>query len=394
MKFIRRKISSAYNPHNKVLLVRGGKGFFDLLEQLIDKAESIIHFQIYIFDSDETGKKIAAALIRAAKRNVKIFLLLDGYASRSLPDEFIKQFTDTGIAFRWFEPLFSSNKYYFGRRLHHKVIVIDERYSLVAGLNISNRYNDINNKTAWLDFAVYSEGQASINLHKVCEKLWGFKQKQKRLPNIERKIIYKEYEQNLASVRVRRNDWVRGKIDISKSYIEMFNHSAKSITIVSSYFLPSRLFRYRIHAAVKRGVKIKVVLAGISDIKLSKYAERYLYTWMLRNNIEVYEYQKTVLHAKVATCDGEWTTIGSFNINNLSAHASIELNLDIKDKDFVQRVDEVIHSIITNDCSQITVDNYEKRKTIFTWFCEWGSYTIVRFLLFLFTENLKQEEDK
>jgi len=77
------------------------------------------------------------------------------------------------------------------------------------------------------------------------------------------------------------------------------------------------------------GVIIKVVQAGISDIALSKYAERYMYRWLLRNKVEIYEYQKTVLHGKIAVCDDQWMTVGSYNVNNLSAYASIELNLDV-----------------------------------------------------------------
>jgi cardiolipin synthase A/B len=384
----RRKISSEYNPDNKVKLVRGGKDYFDLLEQLIDDAEKLIHFQTYIFDDDETGRRIRDALVRAVKRDVKVFLLLDGYASGSLPDEFISMLTNAGVTFRWFAPLFSSTKFYFGRRLHHKVVVADERCALVAGLNISNRYNDINKTPAWLDFAVFTEGHAAATLNQVCVRLWSKKLRIKRLPHERKKIIFKNSESNDAAlVRVRRNDWVRRKHDISKSYKEMFNTSKKNITIMSSYFLPGRLFRIRFKSALKRGIKIRVVLAGVSDVKLSKYAERYWYAWMLRNKIEIYEYQKTVLHAKVAVCDDEWTTIGSYNVNNLSAYASIELNLDIKSEHFVKHVNREINSIIKNDCKKITNENYELQKNIFWKFIAWLSYNITRLLLFFFTYN-------
>ena len=87
--------------------------------------------------------------------------------------------------------------------------------------------------------------------------------------------------------------------------------------------------------AAKRGVKIKVITAGPSDIMLAKHAERWMYDWLLRNKIELYEYQPAILHAKVAVCDSEWITIGSYNLNNISAYASIELNLDVHNADFV-----------------------------------------------------------
>jgi cardiolipin synthase len=99
-------------------------------------------------------------------------------------------------------------------------------------------------------------------------------------------------------------------------------------------FFTGRTFRKKISRAVKRGVAVKVILAGTSDIKVAKHAERFLYDWLLKNNVEIYEYQETVLHAKVATYDGHFTTIGSYNVNNISAYASLELNMEIRDNEF------------------------------------------------------------
>lgn len=394
MRLLKRKIKNNFSHNNVIRLVRGGKDYFDSLEHLIDNAKTTLHFQTYIFDADETGTRIANALLKAASRNVSIKLLLDGYASKSLRDDFIKKLTDAGIEFRWFDPLFGSSKFYFGRRLHHKVIVADHQRALIGGINISNRYNDINNVPAWLDFGAYTEGQAAFTLHQICEKIWDRKNLKKYFSKKETKLNERGLATNTSSfVRVRRNDWVRGKNDISKTYLEMLNTAKSDLTIMSSYFLPGRLFRLRMKAAVKRGVKIRVILAGVSDIKLSGYAARYLYNWMLKNNFEIFEYKKTVLHAKVAVCDSAWATIGSYNVNNLSALASIELNLDIKDKAFVNEVEKVIMEIVNNDCEQVTKEAYEKRKSVWGLIASWGSYTIARILLFFFTYNLKREKE-
>jgi cardiolipin synthase len=94
--------------------------------------------------------------------------------------------------------------------------------------------------------------------------------------------------------------------------------------------------------AAKRGVKIRVIVAGKSDVMLSKNAERWLYDWLLRHNIEIYEYEPAVLHAKTAVFDSEWVTIGSYNINNISAYTSIELNVDIHSTVFAKEVEQDI----------------------------------------------------
>jgi cardiolipin synthase A/B len=124
---------------NSIELVRGGCDYFDRLKQMIDRAKETIHLQTYIYEDDETGKEIAERLISASKRGVTVYLLADGYASQSLSSAFIDRIRNAGIHFRFFEPVFKSRYFYFGRRLHHKIFVVDTTCALVGGINISNR---------------------------------------------------------------------------------------------------------------------------------------------------------------------------------------------------------------------------------------------------------------
>src|SRR4051812_43932911 len=116
-----------YTLHNEVKIVRGGGDYFTGIEEIADHATYSLHLQTYIFDENDTGNKVAEALMRAARRNVHVYLLLDGYASQHLSSAFINRLTDAGVHFGFFEPFFKSNTYYIGRRLHHKVIVADAR---------------------------------------------------------------------------------------------------------------------------------------------------------------------------------------------------------------------------------------------------------------------------
>ena len=172
----------------------------------------------------------------------------------------------------------------------------------------------------------------------------------------------------------------------------MFRNATDNITIMSSYFLPGRIFRYAMERACNREVKMRVILAGTSDVRLAKHAERYIYRWLFKNNIEIYEFQKTVLHAKMATYDNNWATIGSYNVNNISAFASVELNLDIRDHTFCTGLNEHLEKIIREECTQITEEEYRTRFSIFSRFIQWASYTTVRILFFLFTFYFKQEK--
>ena len=387
----RKTAASSYSLHNTVKLVRGGQDYFDLLETMIIAAKYSIHVQVYIFDEDETGKRIARALMEAAVRGVKVYILVDGYASKNLSKDFIDNLLRAGISFRRFEPILKSKSFYFGRRLHHKVVVTDGLYCLVAGLNISDRYNDVVETKAWLDWALYAEGEVATTLARVCVRRY-----KARLPNTEAPInltplkIF-EVDRDCA-VRVRINDWVDRKREITNSYLEMFKTASSQIIIMSPYFLPGELIRRRIRQAVNRGVRIKVIQAGISDIGMSKYAERYLYRWLFKNKVEIFEYQKTVLHGKIAVCDGQWMTVGSYNLNNLSAYASIELNLDVNNSLFAKKVERRLHQIIRTDCVQITEEVYNKRTNVLVHVLQKTSYNLLRMVLFLFTFYFKQRE--
>jgi cardiolipin synthase len=381
-----------YSFRNRVRLVHGGKEYFSVMTDMIRNATASIHLQTYIYDHDETGTMIGDELIAASNRGVKVYMLIDGYASRHLPSEFIDLLTASGIRFRFFEPILKGNSFYFGRRLHHKILVTDNRYSLVGGINISNRYNDLPGDPAWLDWAVFSEGEVSYELFKVCIEFWYKSPRQARavIAADPPRVFPDDWN---CAVKVRRNDWVRRRNQISRSYIEMFNRAEKDIIIMSSYFLPGRVMRRNMARAAARGVTISLILAGTSDVKMAKYAERFIYRWMLRNKVRIYEYPKAVLHAKLSTYDQKWVTVGSYNVNDISAYASIELNLDVMDDEFAKEVTLWMHRTIEKDCIRIT-DNYIKQYNVITRFLQWWSYEVFRAVLYIFTFYFRQQEDQ
>ena len=381
-----KRISAANYTHaNQVKLIRGGREYFQLLESLIGQAKKTIYFQIYIFDEDATGRSIANALIAAAKRKVIVHLLLDGYASKSLSAAFIKELKDSGIRFRWFTSFLKNRKFYLGRRLHHKVIVIDSTKSLVCGLNISDRYNDTAKNAAWLDWAIYAEGEVSLKLEEVCKK----RIKNYSINNL-RNNFAKIAGQDKCAVKICVNDWLGRKAEITKSYLEMLRDASSNIIIMSPYFLPGHEFRRKLKEASKKGVKIQLILTGLSDIPMAKFAERYMYEWLFKYNVQIYEYQKTVLHGKIATCDGKWVTVGSYNVNNLSAYASIELNLEVKNKKFAEHVEQRLKTIIETECLCITNESYKREINFLKRVLQISAYNLLRIMLFVFTFQKRQ----
>ena len=387
-------MAEQYTTRNRISLVNSGEDYFSLLFKLIEKANQVIHLQTYIYENDETGRQVAEALKDAVKRGVSVYLHVDGYASQKLRGKFRTDLEQAGIHFKFFEPLLKSRHFYFGRRLHQKIFVADGLYSLVGGLNIGDRYNDMPDEKAWYDVALYSEGEISYQLHLICNAMW---RKRRKLKD---RIHKKEIEEFCDSIpkderqmiRIRQNDWVKRKSEVWNTYRMLFAQANENITIMCSYFLPGRTYRKLLSRASARGVKIKVILAGKSDVPVSKNAERYLYDWMLLKNIRIYEFETTVLHAKMSVADGDMVTIGSFNVNNISAYASLELNLDVKSKEFASHVYDVMEDVIAKDCKSVTVENYRSSTNIFRKLWQKICYTFVNAMLTLFTFYFKQEE--
>ncbi len=383
------KVTSAFTHHNKVNLVRGGKEYFSTLKEMIRTATVSIHIQVYIFIADETGEEIGQELMQAASRGVHVYVLADGYASRDVPKPFIAKLREAGIKFRFFEPLLKSEYFYFGRRLHHKVVVTDSRFGLVGGINISNNYNDLAGEPSWLDWALFVEGEAARELLKVCVGLL-----LKPTVRIKKKKLIHELPapppDHECLVRIRRNDWVKRRNQISRSYVEMLQQAESHIIIMSSYFLPGRIIRHNLSRAAKRGIAVSVIVTSESDVKLSKHAERYMYRWLLKRKIRLFEYTTNILHGKMATRDNKFVTIGSYNVNDISAYASVELNLDVKNDEFATTVQKRLEEIIAADCTEVTEETFITKYHVWQRFLQYCSYWMVRVLYYLSTFYFKQ----
>ena len=261
---------------------------------------------------------------------------------------------------------------------------------MVGGVNIANRYNDMPGRSAWLDFALLAEGEIVLELCVLCWKTWhGFPQHMDLTPCEKNLRDYSGIPEQ-AMIRMRRNDWVRQKNQVSETYLEIFSKAQSQILILCSYFLPGNEIRRELAKAIERGVRIRIVVAGSSDVAIAKNAERYMYDWLLRNHVEIYEYKRNILHGKIAVCDDVWMTVGSYNVNNISAYASIELNLDVYSPPFAREIRHTLEKIINDDCISVTTALHRKTRNISNQFLRWLSYQFIRITFYLFTFYFKQ----
>ena len=356
-------------------LVHSGEDYFSRLEYIILESKSEIHIQTYIFECDTVGKKIIAALKEAARRNVKIHILLDGFGSFSFSKEVLNDLRQNGINIRFFSPLFSASSFYLGRRLHHKVIVSDSKIALIGGINIADKYCGTEATKAWLDYAVQiHDEKIGVSLTKLCMDIF-LKKRHISRKKIDSIVLNNEE----VVVEVLQNDWLKRKNEIYKAYIKSIGDAKKDIVIVGSYFLPGRKLVATLKKASRNNVKIKLILSGISDLPMARRASCHLYSKLLRYNIELYEWESSILHGKAAVVDNCWTTIGSFNLNNLSSFASIEMNVGINSDEFSNIYLSHLNQIM-EQCQRITPESLKLRDGLYTKFINWVSYWITRII--------------
>ena len=367
---------------------RCGQVFFDELNALILSAERTIHFQVYIIDPDDTGVPLLNAIMEAAKKGVQVNLVVDDFGANLFTEEWERKLEEAGVNFKKFETFISTGKFYVGRRMHHKVLVIDEKIAMVGGMNIADRYRGTKEVPAWLDYAVVVEGPICKNLALACTRILEkqFNPAKPKWPKIFAKS--NTLDTSKVWVRMRKNDWLRNRREITSSYNKAARLATKSITIVGGYFIPGRKYRRLLADASKRGVEIRIILTHYSDVPVVKYASDYLYGWLLKNNIRIFESKELMVHGKVAIVDETWATVGSYNQNHLSAYLSIELNLDIVNTAFAKEFNDHLLHVINTECIEVTHDSYYSKSSWYSKLKRWISYQLVRISLrMLFVVN-------
>ncbi|MBC7711888.1 MAG: hypothetical protein H7177_01015 [Rhizobacter sp.] len=343
--------------HNHVEFYKDGETYYEKYLSAIRSARESIHLQTYIFELDSFGKRVQTELIYAAKRGVKIYLLIDSIGSRNMTPEAEQRFKDCGIMFCRFNGIGLKWLYRWGRRLHHKILLIDEKEGFIGGINILCACQP-ESKIPQLDFAVYIHGPSTVALAHYCKVIFK-KACKKNLPFATTKdFIHSEqgYE-----IGISVNDWIHGRSKITKQYALMTTQAQHQITIINSYFFPRRKFMNQLTDAAARGVKVRLILPKYSDWPSYILASEYLYNYFLKRGVEIYQWKKSVLHGKLATVDNDWSTIGSFNLNYTSYQQNLEMNVDIYSKEFTEYLNNEIEQIVYEGCEKVELRDFNEK---------------------------------
>lgn len=363
-------------------LLRNGEEYFPRLIETIDAATRSVYMETYIFAADLCGRKVSQALQRAARRGVLAHLLLDGYGSADLPDEWVNELRAAGVEVLWFRPEIAKFhlRLYRLRRLHRKLALIDERIGFVSGVNIIDDVPGGRIVAPRLDYTVEIQGVTTDHMYAVMRRLWvlvswiNFRRERERI-NLLSGYHYK----NRRKVAFLVRDNLRHRHDIERAYLKAIAGARQEIIIANAYFLPGKRFRRALLKAAQRGVRVVLLLQGKVEYRLQHFATRALYDELLNAGMEIHEYHASFLHAKVAVVDSYWATVGSSNIDPFSLWLAREANLVVRDSGFAESLRADLLQQIANSAQLISSSVWRKH-SLWMHFLMRTSYAVVRFL--------------
>ena len=342
---------------NRVRLLQSGAEFFPALIAAIDAARDEIHLETYIFNADPTAEAVRDALIRAARRGVRVRLLVDGVGSRELPAAWREALESGGVGVLVYRPLvrrWRSNPHSL-RRLHRKLAVIDARVAFLGGMNLIDDYEPVRLAAPRLDFSVEVRGPLLVPIHRSVRHLWRLVALTQLQPKAEKPALIEPAWPTDGHVRaafVVRDNFAHRR-DIERVYLAALALARDEIVIASAYFLPGHRFRKLLRKAAARGVRVHLLVQGHTDHPFFQTAARALYRDLLAAGVKIYEYRMSELHAKVAVVDGRWATVGSSNIDPFSLLLAREANLVVDDagfaRDLRQRLRQAIDPSVALD---------------------------------------------
>ncbi|RPE03799.1 cardiolipin synthase ClsB [Candidatus Pantoea deserta] len=363
---------------NKLRLLENGEEFFPRVFGAIQRAERTVLLETFILFEDDVGNALHRELLAAAQRGVKIEVMVDGYGSPDLSDQFVNSLTAEGVRFIYYDPrpLVMGMRTNVFRRLHRKIVVVDETIAFVGGINFSAEHNTSYGPEAKQDYAVEVKGPIVANItayvrqamgsEAVTRRWWGGRSHRPAVNttpgNAQVLFVYRDNDEH--------------RDDIEKHYLDMLRTAKQDVIIANAYFFPGYRLLREMRSAAQRGVRVRLIVQGEPDMPIVKVGAELLYNYLVDAGVEVYEYIRRPLHGKVAIQDQQWSTVGSSNLDPLSLSLNLEANLIVYDRDFNQTLRDNLEGLLARDCQRVQEDRLPPR----TWWQLTKSVVVFHFL--------------
>jgi cardiolipin synthase A/B len=321
---------------NKTTTLLNGDQIFPAMLEAIRSAKQTITFETYIYWSGKIGKEFADALSERARSGVKVHVLIDWVGSQRMEAALLDEMKDAGVQIEKYHPLawYSLDK--LNNRTHRKLLVTDGKVGFTGGVGIADEWTgNAQDPDHWRDTHYRVEGPVVAQMQAAFVDNW---------TKMSGAVLYGEkYFPPLKPdgphfAQLFRSSQEGGAESTHLMYLLSIAASRKTIDFSMAYFVPDDLALAELVAALKRGVKVRIIMPGQNtDAALVRRASRALWGPILQAGAEIYEYQPTMFHCKVLVVDGLWTSVGSTNFDVRSFRLNDEANLNIHDREFAER---------------------------------------------------------
>lgn len=304
----------------------------------IEAAQATVVLEAYILRSDDVGQRIAAALIGAAGRGVKVRVLSDWIGMRGIKSGFIASLTGAGIEHRVFNP--PGWRAWFGLipRDHRKLFVVDSAVGITGGVGIGNEWimgSTRRRRGHWRDTAVRIEGPAAGDMQRAFETMWerAHERERRGMHRLVRRAARGAHLEPAtaapALVGIIEGEPLRMRV--ARALQMQAIAAERSIWIASAYFVPSPSEVESLLGAARDGVDVRILVPARNDHPWVSFLTRRYYRTLLTNGVRIWEWKATMMHAKTSVVDGRWVRVGSTDFNPLGVGINYELDAVIED---------------------------------------------------------------
>jgi cardiolipin synthase A/B len=339
-----------------------GRDVYDAMLAAIDGAQHQILLESYIWKGDETGEEFKAALTRAAERGVEVYAIYDAFANLVVSPSF-KIFPRTLKVLAY--PVYNAGWRFFDLRRygrdHRKILVVDDDTAFVGGYNIGTPY-----ATEWRDTHCRITGPGVWDLKRAFADFWNAQRhvhRRDRRPGSRaggRPLLIETASDWEPRIRVHRNLPRQWTFPIRAMYLEAIDRARRNIWMTHAYFIPDANFVEALVAAARRGVDVRILVPRTSNHVVADWISRGYYGQLLGAGVRIFRFQGAMVHAKTATVDGAWATIGTANIDRLSMSGNYEINVEFIHTGMAVAMEEIFRTDLTN-CAELSAGDWESR---------------------------------
>lgn len=344
--------SFAIGAGNEASVYVNGAPLYEDMLAAIEQAEQRVLFESYIVKDDAVGQRFKSALIAAAGRGVKVYMIYDGFANLVVNPAFFR-FPPSVRVMRY--PVLADglrfwNPRNYGRD-HRKILVVDDKIGFVGGYNVGQLYED-----EWRDTHLAVSGTAVWDLENAFIDFWNVHRPGERIEQVTRPTWD-------PTVRAHRNIPKQLIFPIRGMYLEAIDRAQRSIELTAAYFIPDTDILEALIEARRRGVQVRILLPKVSNHVVADFLSRRYFGRLLDAGVELWRYTDHMVHAKTATIDGEWSTVGTANIDRLSLTGNYEINLEIIDENFAQGMREIFADD-ANSAELLSTEHWRSRPLV------------------------------